>query len=49
MSGAAGEVMGRYGTLLMEADGEVLGKAARKDKPVAKVVGPSWSTKYHGS
>lgn len=49
MSGAAGEVMGRYGTLFMGTDGEVRGKAARKDKPVARVVGPNWSTKYHGS
>lgn len=47
--GAAGEVMGRYSTLFMGTDGEVRGKAARKDKLVARVVGPSWSTKYHGS
>lgn len=40
---------GRYGTLFMGTDGEVRGKAARKDKPVARVVGPNWSTKYHGS
>lgn len=33
----------------MGTDGEVLGKADRKDKPVARVVGPSWSTKYCGS
>lgn len=38
MSGAARKIMGKYGTLFVGTDGEVLGRAARKDKPVARAV-----------
>lgn len=41
MSRAAGEVMGRYGTLFRPTDPEVLGKAAMKDEPLAGVTGLS--------
>lgn len=37
----AGEIIGRYGTLLRRTDGEVLGRAVRKDKPAVRVAGLS--------
>lgn len=50
MSGAAGEVMtSPYGSLFRARDQEVLGKATRKDEPLARVAGPSRGARHHGN
>lgn len=49
MSRAADEVVGRYCILFRATDREVLGKAARKGEPWARVAGLSRGAKHHGN